>query len=67
MCNPHKPGRDDEKARIEAANGWVSEESELYMARLHIMDLSDPLVRGKVGVGLADTTVIRNICFILIV
>jgi hypothetical protein len=47
MCNPHKPGRVDEKARVEAANGWITEESELYMARLHVMDLSDPLVRDK--------------------
>lgn len=30
-----------------SANGWITEEKELYMARLHRMDLSDPLVRDK--------------------
>ena len=30
-----------------SANGWITEEKELYMARLHRMDLSDPVVRDK--------------------
>jgi len=47
LTNPHKPGRADEEARIKAANGWITEEKELYMGRLHRMDLSDPVVRDK--------------------
>jgi hypothetical protein len=27
--------------------GWITEEKEIYMARLHRMDLSDPIVRDK--------------------
>ena len=47
MSDPHKPNRPDEAARILAAKGWITEEKELYMARLHRMDLSDPVVRDK--------------------
>lgn len=47
MSNAHKPGRPDESQRIIEANGWITEEKELYMGRLHRMDLSDPLVRDK--------------------
>ena len=47
MSIAHKPGRPDESERIIAANGWITEEKELYMGRLHRMDLSDPLVRDK--------------------
>ena len=43
----HKPGRPDEVERISRAKGWITEEKELYMGRLHRMDLSDPLVRDK--------------------
>ena len=41
------PLRPDEAARIQAARGWITEEKELYMARLHRMDLSHPVVRDK--------------------
>jgi len=47
MSESHKPGRSDEKERIIQANGWITEEKELYMGRLHRMDLSDPVVRDK--------------------
>jgi len=47
LSDPHKPGRPDEEARIKAAKGWITEEKELYMGRLHRMDLSDPVVRDK--------------------
>ena len=47
MSDPHKPNRPDEAARILAAKGWITEEKELYMARLHRMDLTDPVVRDK--------------------
>lgn len=47
VCLAHKPGRDDERERVMKANGWITEESELFFARLHIMDLSDPDIRDK--------------------
>jgi len=47
MSESHKPGRIDETERIKQAGGWITEEKELYMGRLHRMDLSDPLVRDK--------------------
>ena len=47
LSTPHKPGRTDEEMRIKAAKGWITEEKELYMGRLHRMDLSDPVVRDK--------------------
>lgn len=47
VIEAHKPGRLDESARIHQAKGWISEEKELYVGRLHMMDLSDPLVRDK--------------------
>ena len=47
MNTPHKPGQPDEERRIKKANGWITEEKELYMGRLHRMDLSDPVVRDK--------------------
>lgn len=47
VSSPHKPGREDEVARIEKAGGWITTEEELYMGRLHRMDLSDPIVRDK--------------------
>ena len=47
LSDSHKPHpqRRDERERILAANGWITEEQELYMGRLHRMDLTDPLVR----------------------
>lgn len=47
MNKPHKPGRPDETKRVLDANGWITEEKELYMGRLHRMDLSDPLIVDK--------------------
>jgi len=47
MSSPHQPGRPDEAERITKAGGWITEEKELYMGRLHRMDLSDPVVRDK--------------------
>ena len=47
LNNPHKPGAPAELERIKNANGWITEEKELYMGRLHRMDLSDPIVREK--------------------
>ena len=47
MSEAHKPGRPSETERIHRAQGWISEERELYMGRLHRMDLSDPSVREQ--------------------
>ena len=47
MSDSHKPDRSDEKDRIERAGGWITQEKELYMGRLHRMDLSDPLIVNK--------------------
>ncbi|RLO11691.1 hypothetical protein DYB28_003402 [Aphanomyces astaci] len=41
------PGREDERSRIEKAGGWVVEEQELHMNKLHGMDLNDPLIEQK--------------------
>jgi hypothetical protein len=32
---------------LYTTQGWITEEKEIYMARLHRMDLSDPIVRDK--------------------
>ena len=47
MSDAHKPNRKDEAARILAARGWITEEKELYMARLHRMDFTEPIAREK--------------------
>lgn len=47
MSIAHQPGRPDESERITKAGGWITEEKELYMGRLHRMDLTDPVVRDK--------------------
>ena len=49
MSESHKPGRIDETERIKQAGGWITEEKELYMGRLHRMDLSDPLVSNMMA------------------
>lgn len=41
------PGTPSERARIEAAGGWVTEEKELVLGRLHHMKLEDPLAQAK--------------------
>lgn len=38
------PGNPSERARIEAAGGWITEERELYLSRLHHMELEDPFI-----------------------
>lgn len=56
----HKPGRADETERIINAGGWITEEKELYMGRLHRMDLSDPVVRDKAEK--VNWTTIHRVC-----
>ncbi|TYZ68115.1 hypothetical protein PybrP1_000766 [[Pythium] brassicae (nom. inval.)] len=41
------PGRPDERSRIESRGGWVREEKELHMSKLHSMDLSDPEIKQR--------------------
>ncbi|EGZ06584.1 hypothetical protein PHYSODRAFT_531875 [Phytophthora sojae] len=41
------PGREDERRRIEAQGGWVKEERELQLSKLHSMDLSDPEIQQR--------------------
>lgn len=41
------PGRADERARIEQQGGWVKEERELQLSKLHSMDLSDPEIQQR--------------------
>ncbi|KAF1328475.1 Protein phosphatase, partial [Globisporangium splendens] len=43
------PGRVDERERIESRGGWVREERELHMSKLHSMDLSDPEIQQRAG------------------
>uniref|UniRef100_H3HE73 PPM-type phosphatase domain-containing protein n=1 Tax=Phytophthora ramorum TaxID=164328 RepID=H3HE73_PHYRM len=41
------PGREDERKRIEEQGGWVKEERELQLSKLHSMDLSDPEIQQR--------------------
>jgi serine/threonine protein phosphatase PrpC len=47
ISDAHKPDRLDEQQRIKRANGWITEEKELYLSRLHQMDYSDPLALDR--------------------
>ena len=53
LSNAQTPGREDEVERITKAGGWVKEDRELYLSRLHDMDLQDPFIKSyaeqKVG------------------
>lgn len=43
---PHSPSRQDEKKRIEAANGWISTDTEIPFAQLQRMNFEDQDVVG---------------------
>ena len=45
LTTEHHPARADERARIETHGGWVSEEREMLLSRLHRADLHDPAIR----------------------
>ena len=47
VSSAQTPGREDEVARIQRGGGWVKEDRELYLSRLHDMDLQDPYIRVK--------------------
>ena len=41
VTNIHSPSRDDEKQRIENANGWITTEQEICIGQLQRIDLED--------------------------
>eukprot|EP00604_Paraphysomonas_vestita_P003556 CAMPEP_0174822946 /NCGR_PEP_ID=MMETSP1107-20130205/20091_1 /TAXON_ID=36770 /ORGANISM="Paraphysomonas vestita, Strain GFlagA" /LENGTH=549 /DNA_ID=CAMNT_0016043565 /DNA_START=466 /DNA_END=2115 /DNA_ORIENTATION=+ len=47
LTTKHSPNREDESNRIKAAQGWITEEKELYYGRLHRMDLEDEYILEK--------------------
>jgi len=59
LSSAHKPDRPDEKARIEEANGWITEEKELFMGQLHRMDLDDPEIVRQVDEVVQWVTISR--------
>ena len=48
VSSAQTPGREDEVARIKRGGGWVKEDRELYLSRLHDMDLQDPYIRVNI-------------------
>lgn len=60
MNSPHKPGREDERKRVEDACGWITEEKELPMGRLHCMDLSNPEIVDRAKE--VQWTTIHRVC-----
>ena len=53
----HSPGSAAERKRIEDSGGWVTEEQDLFLSRVHHMDLKDPFVRqhAQRSAGLVTT------------
>ena len=41
VTEAHSPGREDERARIEKSNGWITTEKEIPIGQLRRMDLFD--------------------------
>jgi serine/threonine protein phosphatase PrpC len=59
LSEDHKPNRPDEKERIEAARGWVTEEKELFMGQLQMMDLDDPFIASRADKAVRWITISR--------
>lgn len=59
VSEAHCPSRPDEQLRVEAAKGWITEEKELFVGRLHRMDLSDPDIADQAANGIQWTTIYR--------
>ncbi|EWM23875.1 protein phosphatase 1e [Nannochloropsis gaditana] len=59
LSSAQTPGRKDERERIERANGWVTEEMELFIGQLHRMDLADPSIAEAVDKKVAVNTIHR--------
>jgi hypothetical protein len=56
----HTPER--ERARIDAAGGWVSVESELSIAKIQGMDASDPFVARRLQQGRRLESRVSRLC-----
>jgi serine/threonine protein phosphatase PrpC len=61
LSDSHKPGREDEMERVKRAGGWITEEKDLYMGRVHLMDLSDLSIRERAQEQVTWLT-IRRVC-----
>lgn len=59
LNDAHCPDRPDETERIEQAKGWITEEKELFVGRLHRMDLNDPDIAEQAASGIQWTTIHR--------
>ena len=59
VSEAHCPSRPDEQLRVETAKGWITEEKELFVGRLHRMDLSDPDIADQAANGIQWTTIYR--------
>jgi len=59
LNDAHCPDRPDETKRIEQAKGWITEEKELFVGRLHRMDLNDPDIAEQAASGIQWTTIHR--------
>jgi hypothetical protein len=59
VSDAHCPDRPDEQLRIEEAKGWITEEKELFVGRLHRMDLNDPDIAEQAASGIQWTTIYR--------
>jgi|TARA_B110000902_G_scaffold240819_1_gene290641 serine/threonine protein phosphatase PrpC len=53
----HSPGMAAERQRLEESGGWITEEQDLFLSRVHHMDLKDPFVRqhAEKSAGLVTT------------
>lgn len=60
LTTKHSPNREDESNRIKAAQGWITEEKELYYGRLHRMDLEDEYILEKANE--IQWTYIHRVC-----
>lgn len=60
IMKAHKPNRPDEYERIMKAKGWITEEKELFLGRLRMMNMEDPFVRKKAEK--LDWVMIHRIC-----
>lgn len=59
VSDAHCPSRPDEQKRIEDAKGWITEEKELFVGRLHRMNLCDPDIAEQAAAGIKWTTIHR--------
>lgn len=59
LSEPHTPMRESEAQRLKEANGWITEEKELFMGQLHRMDLEDPEISALVGEKVKWVTISR--------